>query len=174
MEHVFEKYGKEAFYFPFHNSKYDPEDLDPRIRTFGLYMVDYPFVEDFMEYKGFALEIPAIWKPSRNKRLWQYASESVKNGEDPYKGMDEFVRQRLEQTGTPQEGIADKIEKFTRDVRNSLQTLMDQYGYDTTEDYAIRQKASVANIPLNIEYGLAGDAMIERLCLIIRAYITFY
>ncbi len=70
---VYERHGTEAFYFPFHNWNSDALDGKDTVGAFELCRVDSPPVEEFRQYRGVALEIPAVWKRTKNRRLMEHA-----------------------------------------------------------------------------------------------------
>lgn len=92
---VFAKYKSDAIFILFHNSVYVPDrDNIPHLESALICEVTYPITEEFIPVKGFAVEIPALWKKTPNKKVLEWGQ--IK-GEEEIQDMEAERRENIRQ-----------------------------------------------------------------------------
>lgn len=174
LRELYGRYGAGAFYFHFHNSRYDPtEDEKPEIETMELSRVGYPPVEEFKVYKGFAFELPAIWRQTRNKRFLEYGHTEAKDEvEWIYEQQKGIIRRGLEKSRTLQEQIPEIIEQELRYLRELAEKSgLRQMTYKEHISFLTGLNTEVVDFVSTSHNGLVGDSIIKKSLEMILGYI---
>lgn len=163
LREVFARYGDDAFCFSFHNGKYPGVSGIEIVRYED---ITYPPIWEFSKYKGFVLEIPAVFKPTRNNRLLEHYFKVWKEfHEENERKLRNLLRKRMENSEIASENIDEKVDNFVQE----LHEIASKSGLNPIRDVEERARvfaeinSKVVNLPSTFSAGLFGDYMVQTI-----------